>query len=104
MTMSFSPFVWIAVIVLLAIFWPLAQSLRHENLKPLAAYLLFTSVFALVSALIFSLAVWIGRALLPEAMMLAPMAASVTLLVSIVPAFSAAFWIVRRPQVRRMPR
>lgn len=104
MAVPLNPLVWIAAIFLLVAFWPLSQRLRHERLRPLAAYLLFTSVFALVGAAAFMLAVWIAQALLPEGAMRAPLAAPVVLVVAVVPALVAAIRVVRRPQDRRMPR
>ena len=101
---TFNPLVWIAVIVLLALFWPIAQMIRHDKLKPLAAYLLFTSVFALIGGAVFLLTLWAGVAILPADAMAGPIAAAVTVLVAILPALAAAAWIVRRPQIRRMPR
>lgn len=95
---------WIIAILVLALSWPVAQSLRHDKLRPLAAYLLFTSVFVLVAAAIFLLAVRLGAALLGVEAMEGPAAAFIVLLLSLVPGFAAARWIVRRPQERRMPR
>lgn len=104
--MNFAPmtFAWIAAIVVLVLCWPIAQALRHERLKPLAAYLLFTSVFALVGAGVFLVLVLAGSALLPAGVMASRVTTALVLLLALLPAFAAARWIVRRPQSRRMPR
>lgn len=104
MLTTLHPFAGIVAIVLLLLFWPLAQRLRHDKLSPLAAYLLFTSMFALVGAAVFMLALWIGMALLPPGAMDGPTAATITGIIAIASAFAAANWIVRRPQTRRKPR
>lgn len=104
MAVSLNPLAWIIAIVLLVLFWPLVQRFRHKDLKPLAAYLLFASVFALVGSAAFMLIVWIGQALLPEGTMFVSIALPVVFLIAVVPALVAAFLIVRRPQIRRMPR
>lgn len=97
------PLAWIIVLVVLVASWPIAQSLRHEKLHPLAAYLLFISVLVLVAASVFWLLVWVTFALLgPTALEGIGPAVAVTL-VSLVPGFAAGWWIVRRPQWRRMP-
>jgi hypothetical protein len=104
MVFSPNPLIWIAAIVLLVLFWPRAQRLRRRELAPLAAYLLFSSVFALVGAAVFMPAVRIGIAVLPEGAMRTTAAPPIVLLVATVPAFLAARLVVRRPQIRRMPR
>lgn len=94
----------IAALLILVVFWPLAQRLRHDRLSAIAAYLLFTSVFALVGAGVFMLLFGLGVVLLPQGAMDGPLAASVTVLLVLLPALAAAVRIVRRPQIRRMPR
>lgn len=95
---------WTIAIVVLASFWPLAQAFRHRKLKPLAAYLLFTASFALVAGAVFMALIWAGAAFLPADAMAGPIAATVILLLALLPGFAAAVWTVRRPQNRRMPR
>jgi hypothetical protein len=95
---------WIVSVAVLVGCWPLAQTLRHDKLQPLAAYLLFTSVLALVAAPVFWIALrlaaaWLGRAALEGAVP----ALAITAL-ALLPGFFAARWIVRRPQWRRMPK
>jgi len=95
---------WMIVLITLAACWPIAQSLRHEKLHPLAAYLLFVSVMALVSAPVFWVLLLIGNTLVGPANLEGVAPAVIIVLVSLVPGFVAAQWIVRRPQVRRMPK
>lgn len=95
---------WIIVLITLVTCWPIAQSLRHEKLHPLAAYLLFVSVLALVSAPVFWILLFIGTALLGADGLEGAVPAAIIVIISLVPGFAAARWIVRRPQVRRMPK
>ncbi len=104
MIATLNPLVWIAPIVLLVLFWPLAQRFRHDKLNPIAAYLLFTSVFALVGSGAFTVAVWIGVRFLSAGTMKGPLAAAVAILIAVLPAFAAAVWTIIRPQKQRMPR
>ncbi|WP_439156316.1 hypothetical protein [Yoonia sp.] len=96
--------IWIIVLIVLAVCWPIAQSLRHKNLHPFAAYLLFVSVLGLVSALVFWSLLFVGSALVGPAGMEGAGPAAIIILLSVVSGFAAARWIVRRPQVRRMPK
>ncbi len=98
------PVVWIIVLLVLAACWPMAQALRHERLRPVAAYLLFTSVLVLVSALTFMVLVWGALALAGPAVLEGTAAAVITLVLALVPGLVAARWIVSFPQTRRMPK
>lgn len=98
------PVAWIIALILLVACWPLSQRLRHERLQPLAAYLLFTTVLVLVSAIVFWVLVLGASALMPPASLEAAGAALVIGLLSLAPGLALAVWIVRRPQTRRMPR
>lgn len=95
---------WIIAFVALVVCWPVAQTFRHKRLHPLAAYLLFVSVLALVSALVFWALLLIISASVGPASLEGVGAAVIIVLLSFVPGFVAAWWIVRRPQVRRMPK
>ena len=98
------PAIWIIAALVLAVCWPIAQSLRHEKLHPIAAYLLFVSVMFLVAALVFMVVIRVAAALMsPTALEGAGVAVAISLL-SLLPGFFAARWIVRRPQIRRMPK
>jgi len=95
---------WIIALITLVACWPIAQSLRHEKLHPLAAYLLFVSILALVSTSVFWVLIVIGRILVGPSALEGVGPAVITVLASLVPGGAAAVWIVRRPQVRRMPK
>lgn len=84
--------------------WPAAQMVRHPDHRPLAAYLVFVSVFALSAAALFTAIIAVARAAgLLEAMS-GGGAAALILIVILIPAFFAARWVVRRPPMRRRPR
>lgn len=106
MTAAFvaQPVVWIIVLLVLVACWPMSQALRHERLRPVAAYLLFTSVLVLVSALMFMVLVWGALALAGPALLEGAAAAAITLVLALVPGLLAARWIVSFPQARRMPK
>lgn len=98
-----TPLVWLIAIAVIAACWPLAQSFRHEKLRPLAAFLLFASMMALIGGLIFFGLVWLLAAASPGTQ-LGTITTLAILLVAIVCGFFAGRWIVSRPQSRRMPR
>jgi len=95
---------WIIVVITLVASWPVAQSLRHEKLHRFAAYLLFVSVLALVSAPVFWVLLLVGSTFVGPAGLEGVGPAVIIVLISLVPGSAAARWIVRRPQVRRMPK
>lgn len=98
------PVTWLIALLALAACWPLAQAFRHDKLHPLAAWLLFTSVFALVSAAAFQILIRIGLAVVPAGALDNPGPAVAIGLLSLAPGFVAGRWIVRRPQWRKMPK
>ncbi|MFC6671561.1 hypothetical protein [Marinobacterium aestuariivivens] len=98
------PLAGLLALLVLALCWPLSQALRHEKMRPLAGYLLFVSLFGLVSALSFRVLLWLAVLLLPPAALEGMAAPVILALLSMVPGLIAARWIVRRPQQRRMPK
>ena len=98
------PVIWVIALLALAACWPIAQTFRHEKLHPLAAYLLFTSLFALVSAAVFQVLIRIGIAVLPPGALEEPGLAIAIVLLSLAPGFAAGRWIVRRPPWQQMPK
>ncbi|WP_020683205.1 hypothetical protein [Marinobacterium rhizophilum] len=103
-SLVYQPIAGILALLLLALCWPIAQALRHERLRPLAAYLLFVSVLALTVALSFRLLLWVAVLLLPPDRLESVGAAIVLGILSLMLGLAAACWVVRRPQRRRMPR
>ncbi|SIO47442.1 hypothetical protein SAMN05444722_2412 [Rhodovulum sp. ES.010] len=100
----YPPILLIAAVVLLAACWPFAQRWRHPDQRPLAAYLIFASVLALVSAPPFWLISVLAQLLLPGGVPTAGLTAVAVALVSLGAGVLAACRVVRRPPRRRMPR
>ncbi len=96
------PVIWLIALLALVACWPIAQALRHKKLHPLAAWLLFTSLFVLVSAAVFQVLIRIGVAVFPPGALEDPGLAIAIVLLSLAPGFAAGRWIVRRPQWRQM--
>ena len=103
-TSADQPVIWLIALLALVACWPIAQAFRHDRLHPLAAWLLFTSVFALVSAAAFRVLIGIGSAVLTYGALENPALAAIIVLASLAPGFAAGRWIVRRPQWRKMPK
>lgn len=94
---------WAAAALVVALCWPISQALRHERLRPIAAFLLFTSAFILVAAISSAILLLGGSLLLPAGALDGIGPAAVVGSISLLAAFGAAFWIVRSPQRRRPP-
>lgn len=103
MTVAFEPVAWLIAAALLVACWPLAQRLRHEKLRPVAAYLLFVSVLGLVAGGVFWALAWLFTLWGPDAA-LGNVAAAVIMLLSLGAGFVAGRWIIRYPQTHRMPK
>jgi hypothetical protein len=103
-SLAYEPIAGVLALLLLVTCWPLAQALRHERLRPLAAYLLFVSVLALTAALSFRLLLWGAVLLLPPDRLESIGVAIVLGILSLLTGLAAAWRVVRRPQQRRMPR
>lgn len=97
-------FVLAVTLLFLLVCWPIAQSLRHPDHRPFAAYLVFTASLVLVSAVVFWGALLAGMALLPAGALESRVAAAVIVLIAALAGFGAAAWLVRRPPKQRMPR
>lgn len=98
-----TPLAWIIALAIIAACWPLAQRFRHEKLRPLAAFLLFVSMLALVGGVVFLGLTWIVTLASPATPMGTVPALGI-LLIAVVAGFFAGRWIVSMPQSRRMPR
>ncbi len=98
------PAAWIMALLLLIACWPISRALRHEQLHPLAAYLLFTSMLVLVSAIVFFVLLQAAAATLPPGALEGAGPALVVALLSLLPGLIAGWLVVRRPQIRRMPK
>ncbi len=89
------------VILILAI--PFVATIRHPTQKPLAAYLIFLSVFLLSAMILFSLLAWLVSTL-GMGPALADLGPAVLFLALVfVPAVLVASWQARQPPWRREP-
>lgn len=102
--LAYQPAVWFLAVLALAACWPAAQAQRHAEMKPLAAWLLFTSMLAIVGGLSFSALALIAAALFGGDALGSGGPAFVILLLALAPGVMAGRAAVRRPQRRRMPR
>jgi hypothetical protein len=99
-----SPVAWICVLALLVMAWPASQRWRHERRRPLSAYLLLVSIFALVGAAVFVALAAFARLSGFAASAGTPAAALVTLALVLIPAVLLGRAVIRRPPRPRMPR
>ena len=91
---------WIAgaaALGLLAAFWPVAQAAKHPETRPLAAWLIFATVFALAAGAVFvAIVAALGALGRPEALS-GGWEAVAAILAMLLPPFLAARWAVRLP-------
>lgn len=100
-----TPFTWAlvgAAIVLIAV-WPASQRLRHPQVQPLAAYLIFLTVLVMVGGALLALAGWLVsllglRGLLPPG----GWTVAGTLLVAAGGGLVAAYAVSREPRRRKV--
>ncbi|WP_308910364.1 hypothetical protein [Pseudokordiimonas caeni] len=103
-TFSILPF--LPLLLLLA--WPYVQKVKHEDTKPLAAFLVFTSILILITSAIYYVALWVTIWMAPaEAQQVPAFGGWLLALISLM-GFLFAFWIAdrivrRRPRHRRPP-
>lgn len=76
---------------------PYALQARHSSVRPLAAYLLFVTVFSLCSAGLYFALTRVLIAFNGGALLSQPAGAAVFLALVVVPAFFVARWQLRRP-------
>ncbi len=85
-------------LVMLVAFVPYVARTRHPASKPLGAYLSFTTIFTLVAYAIFGGILAVHGSVWPDMPLDGWIAAVVVLIVSFVPAFVAAAWMIsKRP-------
>jgi hypothetical protein len=70
---------------------------RNPHMRPLAAYLIFVTVFTVASFTLFAAIIVMLRALGEERVLATPIAAAIFLFVVFVPAFFIARWQIRKP-------
>jgi di/tricarboxylate transporter len=97
---------WIGTLVgiaLLAAAIPVAARVRHPEQKPFAAYLIFITIFVVVTMVLFNVLGWLAG-LLGMASALKEVGAILLLaILASLPAFALAIWQVRKPPLRRGP-
>ncbi|HSJ47996.1 MAG TPA: hypothetical protein VLA26_04040 [Gammaproteobacteria bacterium] len=97
---------WIGTLVgvaLLAAAIPVAAHVRHPEQKPFAAYLIFITIFVVVTMVLFNVLGWLAG-LLGLASTLKEVGAILLLaILASLPAFALAIWQVRKPPMRRGP-
>lgn len=92
------------ILVLLGGAWA-AGTLRHPQMKPLAAYLSFVLAFSAASAVLFWALSYAVLLLAGPATLAEPAAAIPLVLAALVPALLLALWLIRRPPGQtRQPR
>jgi len=82
---------------------PYVRKIRHPEQKPLAAYLIFVSVFLVVAAVLFRLLLWLATRLALEAALDDPGPALLFIALVFLPAVAAAAWQARKPPWRSGP-
>ena len=96
---------WIVVAIGIAVLVaaiPYVARIRHARQKPLAAYLIFASVFVAVAGVSFNLVVWLIVQAGQSAMLSVPWLAVMIVLLVFVVSFLLATWLARKPP--RSPR
>jgi hypothetical protein len=97
---------WIGILLgmgLLVAAIPYVMRIRHPQQKPLAAYLIFMSVFIAVAAVLFKLLVWLaGKLGLGDALG-DPGPALLFIALVFLPAVALAAWQARKPPWRQGP-
>lgn len=92
--------VWL-VLMIAAV--PYVRRIRHPDQRPLAAWLIFVSVFGLALLVLSSLLGWLLGLLRMENLLADPFAVIFLVLLVCVPAFLLAHWQARKPPSRVMP-
>ena len=97
---------WVHIAIALALLGaaiPYVARIRHPDQKPLAAYLIFVFLFAIVAAVTFGLLAWLITTLGFGPSLEDPIGAAIFLLVVFAPAFAVARWQARKPPYREGP-
>jgi hypothetical protein len=97
---------WIGLLLgagLLVAAIPYVRRIRHPQQKPLAAYLIFVSVFIMVAAVLFRLLLWLADRLAPGVTLDDPGPALLFIALVFLPAVALATWQVSKPPWRYGP-
>ncbi|MDT8405306.1 hypothetical protein [Sulfuriflexus sp.] len=79
---------------------PYVARIRHPQQKPLAAYLIFVSVFIMATMLLFNLLAWLAISLELGNALGKPGPSLVFLALVLLPAIALATWLARKPPWR----
>ncbi len=100
---------WIGTLVgiaLLAAAIPVVARVRHPGQKPFAAYLIFITIFVVVTMVLFNVLGWIAGILGLGSVLKevgAILLLAILAILASLPAFLLAIWQVRKPPLRRGP-
>lgn len=89
--------IWSAAAAFLLLAWPLSRRMKHPDMKPLAAWLVFVSVFALAGGALFAALAGAISLVGATGALDRPAWAILAALLVIAPALAAARASVRRP-------
>jgi hypothetical protein len=92
--------VWL---ILLALASPWVRRSRHPGVPPLAAFLLFATLFSVAAGTLYFALLWFVQAMGWSARLGSPPWALAFLSLVFAPAFLLARWIIRRPPLERPP-
>jgi hypothetical protein len=82
---------------------PYVQRIRHPQQKPLAAYLIFVSVFLVIASVLFRLFLWLAAGTGLEGALDDTGPALLFIALVFLPAVAVAAWQARKPPWRRGP-
>jgi hypothetical protein len=86
---------------ILAVAIPYVMRIRHPEQKPLAAYLIFVSVFVMAAVVLYNLLAWVALKLGLEAALGNTGPALLFLVLVFLPAIALASWQARKPPWRQ---
>lgn len=90
-------------LLLLGLAVPYVARIRHPEQKPLGAYLIFVSLFAVAAAILFTALASLADTLGVAAALENPVVAFLYIVLVFVPAIALATWQARKPPLRRGP-
>lgn len=91
---------WIVLLAAAALY---TRRARHPDTPPLAAYLIFVTVFSAAGFFLFAILALLLQSVGLARMLDGPIGAAAFLLAVFVPAFLLARWQLRKPPRRRQP-
>lgn len=92
--------VWL---ILLALAFPYVRRSKHPKVPPLAAFMLFATLFSVVAGTLYFALLWLVQAMEWGPRLASPPWALAFLSLAFAPAFLLARWIIRRPPLDRPP-